>query len=198
MNKTTAQNALNALELYVEAGHGNSKCTDAQGMACIKAAESIAELKAVIAQPVEPVGFADKNLLAEFLKNSNTSHLVLSREKEEEDDSEVPLYTAPQEPAAPAPVEQAGEIKAWGVIYNTGSGTYQVRIDEPDSDHANVGFKEPLYAASSPVNAELLEALKSIVEMEGTENNEWDGVERVIPEMCDIARAAIKKAEGAA
>ena len=40
-----------------------------------------------------------------------------------------------------------------------------------------------------------LEALKEIASMEGTESNEWDGVERVIPEMCAVAKAAIARLE---
>ena len=40
-----------------------------------------------------------------------------------------------------------------------------------------------------------LEALKEIASMEGTESNEWDGVERVIPEMCAVAKAAIAQLE---
>lgn len=41
-----------------------------------------------------------------------------------------------------------------------------------------------------------LEKLNEIVSMEGTESDEWDGVERVIPEMCAVARAAIAALEG--
>ena len=41
---------------------------------------------------------------------------------------------------------------------------------------------------------ELLDALKTIVEAEGAEQDEWDGVERVIPEMCKVAKGAIAKA----
>ena len=41
---------------------------------------------------------------------------------------------------------------------------------------------------------ELLAALQEIVALENTESDEWDGVERLIPEICDIARAAIAKA----
>ena len=44
------------------------------------------------------------------------------------------------------------------------------------------------------VNADLLAALQAILELENTESNEWDGVERLIPEMCNIALAAIAKA----
>jgi hypothetical protein len=47
-------------------------------------------------------------------------------------------------------------------------------------------------------NAELAEALERIVALRGTENDEWDGVDRVIPEMCEIARAALTKHQGAA
>lgn len=43
---------------------------------------------------------------------------------------------------------------------------------------------------------ELLDALAYIVAMGGTEENEWDAVERVIPEICAKARAAIAKATG--
>ncbi len=113
---------------------------------------AITELEAVIAQPVEPVTATKANEIAHrhFERHSaypweGAQPWVIAAIME------AMSKAAPQEPAAPA-----------------------------------------------PVNAELLDALKSIVEMEGTENNEWDGVERVIPEMCDIARAAIKKAEGAA
>ena len=42
----------------------------------------------------------------------------------------------------------------------------------------------------------LLAALKAIADLEDTESNEWDAVERLIPEMCNLARAAIAKAEG--
>lgn len=45
---------------------------------------------------------------------------------------------------------------------------------------------------------ELLAALNSIIALENTEENEWDAVERVIPEMCAIARAATAKVEGGA
>lgn len=40
---------------------------------------------------------------------------------------------------------------------------------------------------------ELLRALVEIKELEDTEENEWDAVERVIPEMCSIASNAIAK-----
>jgi len=45
------------------------------------------------------------------------------------------------------------------------------------------------------LNAELVEALESIVALRHTESNEWDAVERLIPDMCDIAKAAIAKAQ---
>jgi hypothetical protein len=45
---------------------------------------------------------------------------------------------------------------------------------------------------------DLLEALESIAALENTEENEWDAVEVVIPEMCKIARATIAKARGEA
>ena len=41
---------------------------------------------------------------------------------------------------------------------------------------------------------DLLEALEKIAALEDTEKNEWDAVERVLPEAIAIARAAIKKA----
>lgn len=44
--------------------------------------------------------------------------------------------------------------------------------------------------------AELAEVLESIIAMENTESNELDGVERVIPEMCDTARTALSKYKG--
>ena len=40
-----------------------------------------------------------------------------------------------------------------------------------------------------------LEKFNEIVSMEGTESNEWDGVERVIPEICAVAKAAIAQIE---
>lgn len=39
----------------------------------------------------------------------------------------------------------------------------------------------------------LEEALANIIDLENTDNNEWDGIERVIPEMCEIARAALAR-----
>jgi hypothetical protein len=36
-------------------------------------------------------------------------------------------------------------------------------------------------------------ALKKIIELEGTESDEWDGMERVIPEMVKIARQALEE-----
>jgi hypothetical protein len=44
------------------------------------------------------------------------------------------------------------------------------------------------------LNQELLEALGQIIALDRTEENEWDAVERVIPIMVEIARAAIAKA----
>lgn len=95
------------------------------------------------------------------------------------------------------------EVKAWGVIYNTGSGTYQVRIDEPRDGHPNVAFKEPLYARAAiaaleadiaapqaaAINAELLEALQALV----------GHTDDMMPtRLWDAARAAIAKATGEA
>lgn len=37
----------------------------------------------------------------------------------------------------------------------------------------------------------LLRKMQEIIDMQGTEMNEWDAVERVIPEMCKIASNAI-------
>ncbi len=42
---------------------------------------------------------------------------------------------------------------------------------------------------------ELLEALKAIVALEKTPDDVWDAVEVVMPKMCEIANAAIAKAE---
>lgn len=49
-------------------------------------------------------------------------------------------------------------------------------------------------AALKAANAELVAALKSITELENTESDEWDGVDRIIPEMCELARKAIAQA----
>ena len=49
--------------------------------------------------------------------------------------------------------------------------------------------------AASP---DLLEALKAIVALEKTPDDVWDAVEVVMPKMCEIANAAIAKAEGKA
>lgn len=64
-------------------------------------------------------------------------------------------------------------------------------------------LKNTIYSNSKEANGrliavapELLEALAYIVAMEGTEENEWDAVERVIPEICAKARTAIAKATG--
>jgi hypothetical protein len=46
------------------------------------------------------------------------------------------------------------------------------------------------------VNQELVEALESIVALENTEDDEWDAVERVMPHMVNLARAALAKARG--
>lgn len=46
-------------------------------------------------------------------------------------------------------------------------------------------------------NAELADALTEISSMQGTENDESDAVERLIPEMCDVALAALAKYHGA-
>ena len=49
-------------------------------------------------------------------------------------------------------------------------------------------------AKEREVNQELVEALRQIIALDRTEENEWDAVERVIPIMVEIARAAIAKA----
>jgi hypothetical protein len=51
--------------------------------------------------------------------------------------------------------------------------------------------KLSLDAAGAP---DLLEALKEIIALDQTEENEWDAVERVIPTMVQIAQAATAKA----
>lgn len=55
---------------------------------------------------------------------------------------------------------------------------------------------EPLYSAATVTALEarvavLSDALQSISSMEGTESDEWDAVERVIPEMARIAQEAL-------
>ena len=39
--------------------------------------------------------------------------------------------------------------------------------------------------------ARLIKALNDIIKLEGTEKDEWDAVERIIPKMCRIAKTAI-------
>ena len=44
-------------------------------------------------------------------------------------------------------------------------------------------------------NTIALEALRKLIALQDTEDHEWDAVERVIPEMCDLAREAIAALE---
>ena len=48
------------------------------------------------------------------------------------------------------------------------------------------------------INQELIGVLESIVALENTEDDEWDAVERVMPHMVNLARAALAKARGEA
>ena len=50
----------------------------------------------------------------------------------------------------------------------------------------------------STLNDQLLVALEQITDQYGTERNEWDAVERVIPYIMQIAKAAIAAAKGGA
>lgn len=67
-------------------------------------------------------------------------------------------------------------------------------IDEPRG-RGNYYQDDAYLIAAAPA---MLAALEGIASLENTEENEWDGVERLIPQMCSIAREAIKKATGAA
>ena len=42
----------------------------------------------------------------------------------------------------------------------------------------------------------LIEALELIISLEGTEENERDAVEVIIPTMCEVARTALAKYRG--
>lgn len=69
-----------------------------------------------------------------------------------------------------------------------------------EADKVKMGdslYSESQYLEQYSIISELLDALTSILAMEGTEENEWDAVERVIPEICAKARSAIAKATGA-
>jgi hypothetical protein len=72
---------------------------------------------------------------------------------------------------------------------------------KPGVHHRRLDYKGEFLAADATLIAaapDLLEALKQICSLEHTENNEWGAVERLIPEMTRIARAAIARATGEA
>ena len=77
-------------------------------------------------------------------------------------------------------------------------GSYEWRSDTHPADRineleqANINLGNRHCADLDRIN-ELEDALEAIVAMNHTEENEWDAVDRVIPEMVAIATAALKK-----
>ena len=66
-----------------------------------------------------------------------------------------------------------------------------ILLDGDFAKNADESIRQEKIARAAP---ELFEALKDIIALEGTEENEWDAVERLIPAMCEIARKAVYQA----
>jgi hypothetical protein len=58
-------------------------------------------------------------------------------------------------------------------------------------DIAGAPLNDAILIAAAP---RMLSALEAILALNNTESNEWDAVERVIPEIMQIARSAIESA----
>lgn len=76
-------------------------------------------------------------------------------------------------------------------LYGNGVNQYKMR----SIAIAAISAMEPVQEKSIPGNAhdDLIDSLKKICALSGTETNEWDAAERIIPEMAKIAHDALAK-----
>lgn len=130
MNKTTAQNALNALKEFVCAiNYQAPDAGDRVAQAEIDAKLAIAELEAVIAQPVEPYGYVRRSDDKFFPHPGGAIYASF-------EPSLIHVYAEPQEPEAPVAgftgisVEADFSTDIWSFKmdpgYKVGAGQYLI------------------------------------------------------------------------
>ena len=80
---------------------------------------------------------------------------------------------------------RAAESSLPNVVRDVTPQTYAALMEASDADGATKVVK--LCGELERKNAMLLAAMEKIVSLAGTEDNEWDCVERIVPEMVSIA-----------
>lgn len=102
----------------------------------------------------------------------------------------APYIATSHDPKIKAYLEETGTDKfdALSIGTETGSAAL-IPLDESSRENAEFIVK------AVNCHDELVAALEDIISAEGTERDEWDAVERLIPEIVTLARSALAKAK---